>query len=306
MSYGPTRAAPPVIAPTAAAARGAGRRPQAGDGRAPYDKRRLSYARTFDDARSARVIRAMEWATGKARLLRLIRRFEAQGVPHGQAFWAAALDVMGIAVGTPAAEVARIPTSGPVIVAGNHPHGLVDGMVLAELIGRVRSDYRILTRSLLTGVEEVSQFMIPVPFPHEPGAQARSLEMRRAAMTHLEAGGCVALFPSGAVASSDGLWGPAVEREWSPFTAKLIARSGATVVPVRFTGQNSRAYQVAARLSPTIRQGLLIHEVAHALGRPQRPVVGPPVGPDVWGPRAASPRAMMAWLRETTLALEPG
>ncbi|HBT01967.1 MAG TPA: acyltransferase, partial [Citreicella sp.] len=41
---------------------------------------------------------------------------------------------------------------------------------------------------------------------------------------------------------------------------KMIQRSGATVVPVYFPGQNSRAYQLANRISPTLRQGLLIHE----------------------------------------------
>ena len=270
----------------------------------PYDKRRLSYAGTFDDPRRAAIIRAMEWATGKATLLRLIRRFEAEGVPHGAAFWPRALAVMGVRIETPPEEIARIPSRGPVIVVANHPHGLVDGLVLAAVIGRVRTDFRILTRSLLTGVEEVAQFLIPVPFPHEAGAVERSRETRRLAMAHLGAGGCVALFPSGAVASSDTLWGPAVEREWSPFTAKLIARSGAAVVPVRFTGANSRAYQIAGRLSVTLRQGLLIHEVARSVGRPQRPLVGEPIGVESWGPRAGHPRGMMAWLREVTLSLE--
>ena len=270
---------------------------------APFDRSRLSYATTFDDPWRAGAIRGIEWATGKARLLRLVRRFEAEGIPHGHAFWERALDVMGIDVLTPAREVERIPATGPVVVVANHPHGLVDGMVMAELVGRVRTDYRVLTRSLLTGIDQVSRFLIPVPFPHEADALQTSLAMRRAAMEHLEAGGCVALFPSGAVASSDTLWGPAVEREWSPFTAKLIARSGATVVPMRFTGANGRAYQIAGRLSATLRQGLLIREVARAAGRPQRPVVGHAIAPEILAPRAANPRAMMAWLRETTLAL---
>ena len=39
------------------------------------------------------------------------------------------------------------------------------------------------------------------------------------------------------------------------------------------------------------------------MDRPQAPVVGEPIPPEAWGPRAADPRALMAWLRETTLAL---
>ena len=115
-----------------------------GDGSAlegkPYDGRRLSYASTFTNPVQRRMIQTIELATAKMSLLRRIRRFEGMGVPHGQAFWAKALGVMGIEIQTPAAEIAHIPQSGPVVVTANHPHGLVDGMVLAEIIGRVRQD----------------------------------------------------------------------------------------------------------------------------------------------------------------------
>lgn len=269
----------------------------------PYDKRRLSYAGTFTNPWKAGTIRALEWMTGKVTLLRLIRRFEASEKVEGSAFFAKALAMMGIPLQTPAQEIARIPATGPLIVVANHPHGLVDGMVLAHLIGQVRDDYQILTRSLLTGVSEIAHHMIPVPFPHEPDAQEQGLEMRRRAMAHLAAGGVVVLFPSGSVASADRFLGPAVERDWNPFTAKMIARSGAAVLPVYFPGQNSRAYQIASLISPTIRQGLLLHEVVHALNRPQAPVVGHPIAPADLAAQAGNPRAFMAWLRAQTLAL---
>ncbi len=271
----------------------------------PYDKRKLSYANTFHNPWQAGVIRAMEWMTGKIRLLRLIRRFERQGVVSGQGFWPRALAIMGIEVLTPDHEIARIPATGPVVIVANHPHGLVDGMVLADLIGRVREDYKILTRSLLTGVDEIAQFTIPVAFPHEAGAVQQNLEMRKRAMAHLAKGGVVVVFPSGSVAASETWFGPAVEAEWNPFTAKMIQRSGATVVPIRFQGQNSRVYQIANRLSATLRQGLLLHEVVHSLNAPQRPVVGDPIPGEICAPWAGNPRGFMAWLRDRTLSLEP-
>jgi hypothetical protein len=75
------------------------------------------------------------------------------------------------------------------------------------------------------------------------------------------------------------------------------------VLPVFFPGANSRAYQMANRISPTLRQGLLLHEIVHSLDKPQRPVVGDPIPPKAMEDRHADPRALMAWLRETTLAL---
>lgn len=269
----------------------------------PYDGRRLSYATTFTNPVQQRAIQAIELATAKMGLLRRIRRFEAMGVPHGQAFWKQALDVMGIDIETPDEEINRIPSTGPVIVTANHPHGLVDGMVLAETIGRVRPDYKILTRSLLTGVGEIDQFMIPVPFAHDPDALTKSIEMRKHAMAYLKQGGVVALFPAGAVASADSWFGPAVEQPWSAFTAKLIQRSGATVVPFRFPGQNSRAYQIASLISQTLRQGLLLYEVKHALDKPQRPHIGQPILRTDIENLAGDPMGLVRWLRDETLRL---
>ena len=278
-----------------------------GDGQSlaeqPYDKRRLSYSNTFPDFWSKLLIRIMEWLTGKWTLLRRIRKFEKIGAPHGQGFWTLAMEVMGIDVQTPMSQIENIPDEGPVVIVANHPHGLVDGMVLGEVIGRKRTDYKILTRSLLTGVQEIDQFMIPVPFPHEEDALKKNLTMRKEAMDHLKAGGIVVLFPSGVVASSDTMFGPAIEREWNPFTAKMIQRSGAAVVPMFFPGENSRWYQIANRISAPLRQGLLIHEVVHALDKPQSPVVGPQFDPEDIKKWSSNPRGFMAWLREQTLAL---
>lgn len=271
-----------------------------------YDRRNLSYANTFTNPFKRFAIQVMELFTGKLRLLYLVRKFEARGVKFGQGFWADALDVMGIELKTPQDQLNNIPKTGPVIIVANHPHGLVDGMVLAEAIGRVRTDYKILTRSLLTGVNAIDQFMIPVPFPHEEDALQQNLEMRRRAMQHLKEGGVIVLFPSGVVATSETWWGPAVEQEWNPFTAKMIQRSEAAVVPVFFPGRNSRAYQIANQVSPTLRQGLLIHEVRHALYKPQAPVVGEPIDPEQIKQWSSNPRGFVAWLKEQTLALGAG
>jgi putative hemolysin len=268
-----------------------------------YDMRRLSYAGTFTNPWKANTIRALEWMTAKVTLLRLIRSFEKQGAPFGPPFWPAAIRHMGIRIDTPPEEIARIPRTGPLVVAANHPHGLVDGMIMAEMVNRVRPDFKILTRSLLTGIPEVEQFMIPVPFPHEANAREESLKMRDETIRHLKAGGAIILFPAGKVAMSEGWWGPAVEAEWNVFTHKIVRSTGATILPIRFTGQNSRAFLIANRLSDTLRQGLLLYEIKRALFHPQRPHIGEPIPPSELAKWEGNPRGFLAWLRAHTLAL---
>lgn len=269
----------------------------------PYDRKKLSYANTFTNPVQRNTIKTLELLTGKLRLLRKVRQFEKMGIPVGQPFWKQALDLLGINLLTKQSEISKIPKKGSLVITANHPHGLVDGMVLAELIGKVRTDYKILTRSLLTGVKQIDQFMIPVPFDHEEDALKKSLEMRKSAMDHLENGGVVVIFPSGKVASSETMFGDVVEGDWNPFTAKLIQKSGANVVPIFFPGSNSRIYQIANQISATLRQGLLIYEVVHAMNKPQKPLVGSLIKQDEISPWKSDPRGFMRWLRERTLSL---
>lgn len=268
-----------------------------------YDMRRLSYAGTFTNPLKSGSIRIIEWVTAKVTLLRLIRDFERSGAPFGSPFWPKAVKQMGIRIDTPDDEVALIPKTGPLVVVSNHPHGLVDGVIMAELVNRVRPDFKILTRSLLTGIPEVAEFMIPVPFPHEENARELGLQMRIETMQHLKNGGAIILFPAGKVAMSETFFGPAIESEWNVFTHKMVQRSGATILPMHFTGQNSRAFLIANKLSDTLRQGLLLHEIKRALNKPQRPYIGAPIPASELDKWEGNPRGFLAWLRQHTLDL---
>lgn len=269
-----------------------------------FTLRELSYANGLDTALQSALIRSLEWMTGKVAILRMVRRFERRGGATGLAVWRVALEVMGIEADTPDEQIAHIPRTGPVVVVANHPHGLVDGMVLAEIIARVRADFGILTREFPSSLAEfVSPFVIPVPFPDDPDALAKGKAMRARAGDMLAAGGLVGVFPSGEVATSATPFGPVVEADWHVFTAQLIRKNGATVLPIYFPGRNSRLFQLANRVSPTLRRALLLREIARASNRNHRPVVGAPLSEMQMASLAGHPRRWIAWLRAHTLSL---
>jgi hypothetical protein len=99
------------------------------------------------------------------------------------------------------------------------------------------------------------------------------------------------------------MFGSVVEKEWNPFTSKMIQRSKAQVLPIFFPGSNSRWYQIANQLSETLRQGLLLYEIAHAMNKPQAPIVGTLINRETISEWSHNPRGFMTWLRSETLAL---
>ena len=82
----------------------------------------------------------------------------------------------------------------------------------------------------------------------------------------------------------------------------MIRMSGAAVVPCFFPGANSRAYQIANRISPLLRQSLLLHEVVRTRNTAFAPVIGEAISHGDVMARMTDPRALMAWLRARTLS----
>ena len=106
------------------------------------------------------------------------------------------------------------------------------------------------------------------------------------------------------MATSPGWFNDAIEGEWLPFTAKMILKSSAEVVPIYFPGQNSRWFQWANKISSTIRQGLLLHEIVYAMYKKQSPIVGNSVTRVELEQYDGDPRGLMYYLRNKTLQLK--
>lgn len=277
---------------------------EATGGDTPYDPADLTYASSFTSPWKRGIIRVIENLTGRYRLLWLIRQWERDENRHPD-FWVSVLDKLRIKLTTPRDQLEAIPKDGPLVVVSNHPHGLIDGIVMAHLLSHARDDYKILTRALLCHVPRIDKYLLPVAFPHEPDAIQTNIRMRKEAISHLNNGGCVALFPAGTVATSDTWFGPAVDPDWLPFTAKMIRQSGARVLPVFFPGSNTRAYQIANKLSVTLRQSLLLHEIKAAMHKDQAPIVGDVIDRDALAAFEKDGPGLMKFLKKKTYDLKP-
>ena len=110
------------------------------------------------------------------------------------------------------------------------------------------------------------------------------------------------MFPAGGVSTATRLLGSVCDLSWKPFTATLIARTGARVLPVHFPGHNGLLFQLASRVSLTLRLGLLMRALTRRVGSRVPLQVGEPIAADeVLG--AGDREAQLAWLRARVYAL---
>ncbi len=264
-------------------------------------RNQLTYSLKYKDPVRRGGVRFLEWLTGHGRVMRLADELEAELRPSDHRIWQVLVNLFGLSADVSAQSIAQIPQSGPVIIVANHPYGIVDSVLLCDIIARRRTDYKVLSRDFLTEINDVlAQFTIPVPFATDPDWRRKSIQMRNDAMQHLMGGGVLALFPGGDVGCSKTFFGEAEDNEWSPFTAQLIKRSGAKVIPIRFHGQNSRTYQIARKLNRVVGQGLLLGEAVAQRNTEQTVTVGKPLSPGDYKKWEGDPRGFMEWLRKHT------
>src|SRR3954470_11312316 len=131
------------------------------------------------------------------------------------------LDALGIGISLPATAVESLPSSGPLVVAANHPHGILDGLALLSVCRPVRSDIRVVTNHLLARIPELRALCFFVDPFAGPAATARSLRGLRAAHLWLRRGGALIVFPAGEVAHGPLVDGCHLDSPWKPTMERL-------------------------------------------------------------------------------------
>lgn len=278
------------------------RRPPHDPGRAVA--REISYASSAASRGGRAMIRMMENATGRLALIKRAQGYDDE-VREGRDFWQVMVERYGLDLKVVGGSLDLIPREGPLVLISNHPYGILDGLMMGHILSLVRGDFRILANRVFRRAEDIERVILPISFDGTKEAQALNIQTRKTALGYLDQGGAIGVFPGGTVSTAARPFGRPMDPGWRSFTARMIAKSEATVVPVFFDGHNSRLFQVMSHLHPTLRMGLLIKEFRARVNRPVEVVVGQPIARAVLEPLAGDARAMMEFLRETTYGLSP-
>lgn len=223
------------------------------------------------------VIQTIEKIGGQRKLKKLYMQHQ-DNITNGVGFFDSAIRTLRLNIDYDEAALAQTPATGPVLFISNHPYGVLDGITLTWLATQVRPDTKVLANDVLCQAPEAAVNLLPVAFAPTREARETNVNSRHQALQWLKEGHAVGIFPGGGVSTSEKPHkGQAVDLAWAPFTAKLLRMSKATVVPVFFTGQNSRLFQLASHLSLTLRLSLVFRETTRRIGTDVKVRVGAPI-----------------------------
>jgi len=264
----------------------------------------FTYAAPEDAAWRRASIHLIEQSTRKPRLWRLYADY-CSGPAAGD-FFAEALERLSISLAVERADLQRIPREGPLVVVANHPYGILDGLAMGRILSAARGgDFKIIANNVFKKALDLDRIILPIDFAGTKDAVKRNIEARREALDYVARGGAIGIFPGGTVSTSAHPFGRPLDPAWRTFTAKMIARSDAAVVPIYFEGQNSRLFQIASHLNPTLRLALLINEFDARVGGALKVHVGKPLPEAEIASRRRDPTALMDYLRAQTYRLSP-
>jgi len=266
--------------------------------------REISYSFSVKSRVAKALVRSVENLTGRQRLLRMALGYENE-ILAGRDFWEVMQERYGITLEFRGGGLENVPRVDPLVIVANHPYGILDGLAMGRVLSATRADFRIIAHVVFRKAKDLQKVVLPIDFAQTREALAQNIETRKEALSYLGGGGAIGIFPSGAVSTAPKPFSKAYDSQWKTFTAKMIARSDAAVVPMYFDGANSRLFQMASHLNQTLRAALLISEFESRVGDALTVTIGRPLPREEIRARARDGRVLMDYLRQSTYSLSP-
>ncbi len=176
-------------------------------------------------------------------------------------------------------NIARMPASGRLIVAANHPTGLADGVAVWDALTSVRRDIVFLANADAFRVNpNFSDAIIPVEWVGDKRSPAKTRETLRRARQAFGEEKCVVIFPSGKLAKKIG--GVLTEHDWMPTVVSLARKYKTPIQPLNLKAKNSWLYYALSSLSGELRDITLFNELLNKQNAPFDLTFGPLIPPE--------------------------
>ena len=202
--------------------------------------------------------------------------YRRNSIVKGPDFTRAVLEDIGVEYEVLNQEVLANLPDGPFITISNHPYGHLDGVILVDLFGHIRPDFKVMVNKFLGRIRTLDEnFICVTPIGEERTAPTKdSIQGIKDAVAHIRTGGALGLFPSGAVSDLSLKDRCIRDREWQEPVIRLIKKMNVPIVPVHFLDRNSNFYYSLGLIDWKVRLLRLVSEVFNKKGKRTRVAIG--------------------------------
>lgn len=167
---------------------------------------------------------------------------------------------------------------GAFITVSNHPFGAIDGIILIDLIGSRRPEFKVMVNMILNYISSMRPNFIAVdPMAStDPKKRAVSMAGIRAVIRQLKDGQPVGFFPAGAMSKSTLRHG-LQDRPWQESVLQLIYKARVPVIPIFFHGRNSHLCNIMGHVCWPLRSLMIPSEMIKKSGKTVKVSVGKPI-----------------------------
>lgn len=193
---------------------------------------------------------------------------------------------------------------GPFITVSNHPFGSYDGILLIDIVGSFREDYKVMVNLILNQIQAMRPNFIAVDPLKSDDPEKKKVTMLgiREAMKHVKNGHPLGFFPAGAMSKLG--WNLTVrDREWQPTIIRLIRQLQVPVIPIFFHGRNSMFFNILGVIDWRLRTLRLPKELFRKYGKEVHVSIGNPISVEAQN-RCESVEALGEFLRGETYKLK--
>lgn len=176
-----------------------------------------------------------------------------------QAFCQELLAGLGVTVLGGDKVVEKIPKTGKCIVVCNHPYGMVEGVIIAQLLSAYRSDTKVMANIALKTFKEINDCFI-FANPLKPSAAINATAIKQC-YQHVENEGLLVIFPAGRVSFYQNDNKIISDGHWNRLAIKIAEKTQAPILPIFISGTNSTLFHRLGRLYYRFRLLMLAHEM---------------------------------------------
>lgn len=180
----------------------------------------------------------------------------------GVDFVRAVLERQRISLGVTSESLSHIPSEGGCVIVANRPYGILDGLLMIDMVCRVRQDVRFMGNMLLSYIEPLRDFFMADGQSDLPssGFENNNYSNVRRSLEFVQNGGCMIVFPSANVSTHQTMFGHTQDGDWSDSMIKFVRNCRVPVVPVFIEGQNSKLYHWTNKIHSAMASAMLIKE----------------------------------------------